>query len=381
MDAVAASPSAQARDRKAALLAPLTSLRFFAALAIVLYHSLRNQDYAFLASGVTFFYILSGFVLTYVHPVLDGAAPRARFWVMRFARIWPLHLFTFLVVLFTQPFGSTPYKHFYFESTLNVLLLQCWVPVLRVAQSFNFVSWSLSVEMFFYFSFPFLLPLVSRAPWKTLGATLLLYLLLAGAGLHLPDVSSPGAISYTAFVSFFPPLHLYQFVLGMVLAVWWRRSPSTWSFARGSALEIALMACLFVFMPCSENVSLLLLRGYTGYYADHQLASFLYAPLFAAIIYLFAFQSGLISRLLSHAWLVYLGEISFSIYMVHTITLELVRRYTAGISPFGYWALVTAGIAGASALLYGLLEKPARKWIVRGFDSLAARRKPTPSSR
>ena len=69
-------------------LSPLTSFRFFAAMAIVCFHSIGGaHDY--LRSGVTFFYVLSGFVLAYVHPSLSGSVEFLRFWVSRIARIWP----------------------------------------------------------------------------------------------------------------------------------------------------------------------------------------------------------------------------------------------------------------------------------------------------
>ena len=78
-------------------LEPLTSLRFFAAAAIVLHHTQEVWVPTgfwlpfLLDQAVAFFFVLSGFILTYVHPALPTRAERRRFWLARFARIWPAH--------------------------------------------------------------------------------------------------------------------------------------------------------------------------------------------------------------------------------------------------------------------------------------------------
>src|SRR5512135_575734 len=113
----------------------LTSLRFIAAATIVLHHSKGNfgfSETAFsnfsLDHGVSFFFVLSGFILAYVYPKLNGPGHAGRFLLARFARIWPAHLFTFAMVfllfpapernwIYVQP-GQTP-----FVAMANISLL------------------------------------------------------------------------------------------------------------------------------------------------------------------------------------------------------------------------------------------------------------------
>lgn len=365
METAKASASSR-RLGKTSVLAPLTTFRFFAALAIVFVHILQNDQYSYLTSGVSLFFVLSGFVLTYVHPRLEGIAAYTRFWVARIGRIWPLHILTLIYVLIVQPFGRTPYKHFFSELLFNVLLLQCWVPVRRVAMSFNFVSWSLSVEFFFYLMFPFLLPYVFKAPGRMMLASVGLYFVVVIAAIFagLPDSASVNTVTFPSFL-FCPILHLYEFVLGMTVAVWWLSSrektkePVTWS-----SIEALVFISTLLFIPALHTMVRLLLGGNTRYAIDLQLENLLHAPLFALLIYVFAFQAGFCSRIFSHPWLVYLGDISFSTYMIHCILLVAFSRLDESLIPPMKWTLFGVSLLAASGLLHAFWEKPARGFLV-----------------
>jgi peptidoglycan/LPS O-acetylase OafA/YrhL len=97
------APPASAAE---APLRGLTSLRFFAAAMIVVGHGAGefgfqlDADALFaLNTGVSFFFVLSGFILYYNYPVLPDRAAVSRFYLARFARIWPLHFFALVLVL------------------------------------------------------------------------------------------------------------------------------------------------------------------------------------------------------------------------------------------------------------------------------------------
>ena len=82
----------------------LTSLRFFAAVMVVICHSaglfgfVGGPELDGLRTGVSFFFVLSGFILAYVYPKLDTIPELLHFLRARFARIWPAHFVTFLLV-------------------------------------------------------------------------------------------------------------------------------------------------------------------------------------------------------------------------------------------------------------------------------------------
>jgi peptidoglycan/LPS O-acetylase OafA/YrhL len=151
-------------------LAPLTSLRFFAASAIVVNHmqglwgipeNLTEHLWGRtnLSQAVSFFFVLSGFILTYVHPELPTRESRKRFLLARFARIWPAHVATFallLVLIGDRGRVSGDIRDGWLW-LLNLSMLHGWIPLENVYFSFNHVSWTISTEFFFYLLFPLLI--------------------------------------------------------------------------------------------------------------------------------------------------------------------------------------------------------------------------------
>ncbi|HVE66393.1 MAG TPA: acyltransferase, partial [Thermoanaerobaculia bacterium] len=152
------------------VLPALTGLRFVAAMAVVLYHvpmkpfasetATRLTAYGYL--GVSLFFVLSGFILTYTYIDPHTGALRGSvrdFWWARVARIYPVYLIALLLslpiflifrVLVAAPAARPPAL---LSAALTPLLLQAWWPT--TATQWNTPGWSLSVELFFYALFPF----------------------------------------------------------------------------------------------------------------------------------------------------------------------------------------------------------------------------------
>jgi peptidoglycan/LPS O-acetylase OafA/YrhL len=116
----------------------LTTLRFFAAALIVIGHAdpifgpFNFARSAPLNQGVSFFFVLSGFILTWNYPSLTGWKDRRQFWLARIARIWPLHLATCLLWI-GLIFNFDRATHFpgtegAVKLFTNLLLMQAWVP-------------------------------------------------------------------------------------------------------------------------------------------------------------------------------------------------------------------------------------------------------------
>src|SRR5690606_26695369 len=105
----------------------------------------------FAPTGVSYLYVLSGFVMVLVYFRPNEKFNIAEYWRARFYRIYPLYIIAFLLICF-----------YYLDSMLvikpqkvmaNVFVLQAWIPA--YSQSFNYASWSMTVEFFFYAVFPF----------------------------------------------------------------------------------------------------------------------------------------------------------------------------------------------------------------------------------
>ena len=159
----------------------LTSLRFFASLAIVVHHCngvfWPAADLGPLDAGVSFFFVLSGFILAYVyHDPSSGQFAWGRFYVARLARIWPLHLVCLLLMI---AFVKVPES---FESGVllaNGLMLHAWIPFDRYFFSYNYASWSISTELFFYMLFPFALRCTPSMRFALLACSFAVVLALA----------------------------------------------------------------------------------------------------------------------------------------------------------------------------------------------------------
>src|ERR1044071_2610434 len=136
----------------------LTSLRFFAAAVIVVHH-LRGAfgvpqnvwEHIPLDNGVSFFFVLSGFILTYVYSS-EQPLPIRRFLVARFARVWPAHVFALLLLLLLTP---EILRHSFSLSKFlaNISMIHSWIPIRAYNDSFVGPSWSISTEFGFYLCF------------------------------------------------------------------------------------------------------------------------------------------------------------------------------------------------------------------------------------
>jgi peptidoglycan/LPS O-acetylase OafA/YrhL len=235
-------------------LEALTTLRFFAAFAVVLAHSHpffpspRFLDNLPLASAVSFFFVLSGFILTYVYPQLPTRREVARFYVMRLARIWPVHICALIlsIALFgwITIFGwGTPKL----AIVPNILLVHAWLPFKELFFSFNAVSWSLSVELCFYLLFPVLIHrFASNWPVKLLGAALpVVGAMVVCSVLNRFPPYDPKDLEFLKYgILYINPIsRLFEFVLGMCAALLWRNLGSRFgsNLAAWTIAEIAIM--------------------------------------------------------------------------------------------------------------------------------------------
>src|SRR6187431_702382 len=227
--------AARVTSRRPELLA-LTSVRAFAALEVVLLHTLfelgGKEARAIPATivqlltrgdlAVSFFFVLSGFILAYTYCDDENELKTTpwKFWRARFARIYPLYFLGFLldgprvIALFVGSVASlaSAAVKIGVAGLAYVTLLQAWHP--RVTNTWNTPGWTLSVEAFFYAVFPVLLRVTKS--WK-----LRSFCWVAAASWALPillhtilfeDRMSVGAHT---FWRSFPPLRLPEFVLGV----------------------------------------------------------------------------------------------------------------------------------------------------------------------
>ncbi|MCY7349458.1 MAG: acyltransferase, partial [Cytophagaceae bacterium] len=187
-------------------LPQLTATRFFAAFGIVIYHfgvlvpSVAPFDipwvhdlFSYSCLGVSYFFVLSGFIMAVVYYQPTRTLDRRRYWVARFARIYPLYALGLVLALIYPllPLGESfqalthtgsaraslrmVYEHITSHDptavALNFSLLQAWVH--GYSMTINPPGWSLSIEALFYLSFPLVLHVAYRLGIRALVAVAL----------------------------------------------------------------------------------------------------------------------------------------------------------------------------------------------------------------
>lgn len=363
---------------KVEALPALTALRFFAAAYVVAFHytpyyfpDADGSGFIGLGySGVTFFFLLSGFILAYNYSDADLSQKPARtlFYRARFARVYPvfllalvIHIPWFLAWTMKQPMPLTALMAS--GAVLAPLGIHAWVP--GAACSLDCPSWSVSVEFFFYALFPILLPLVLRNPKRIALATLAFWVAAAalatavwqassgGVSLIAPEPGGIRPVLIAEFVKYFPLLHLPEFIAGLLLYVAWR--------------HVSLPTPLL--LAVSAGFGALIVAG-SGYIPDpilhNGITMLAWAPLILACA---AMRRGPICS----RPLVFLGKISFALYLLHIPVFALLNTADKVVlhgwlsgRPWAGIGLACLGSLVVATLVHLLVEEPARRRILRG---------------
>jgi peptidoglycan/LPS O-acetylase OafA/YrhL len=357
----------------------LTTLRFFAAALIVIGHSdtifgpFAAARAAPFNQGVSFFFVLSGFILTWNYPVLNDWQQRRHFLLARFARIWPLHFVTcvlWIAIIFNFDRAA------YFPGTegllkllANLLLVQAWVPDHNWALSFNGVSWSISTELFFYLMFPLLIALWKKR-WHQIfliQASIIFLIVSIATFYAIPGESADGKLALPLLLYFTPVVRIFEFTVGIALAFIVRRMmDSNIALTRPQWLiiEVATFAVITVSMLAAANFAGI--QQTLGNAANYHFSASGLWLFWSLVIGVFALSRGPIKDILSLRFAVFLGEISFSLYLCHALVINYLENYREQVQPFGMYGYTVfwAGCLLFASLLFMGVETPFRKLIL-----------------
>ena len=331
-----------------------TGLRGIAALLVVAYHQQFTQGYRLPIETATLlfkrsylmvdlFFILSGFVLSYVY---RDRVDVASFWRARFARIYPLHVFALLCltawtvtvwVLMVSTGHDAPDLGPFADWLRQLLLLNAWF---SSEAGWNIPSWSISAEVFAYILFPVLAAIVTRRLIQIVAAVLILaFYLLIGPSLDIVFGLAP----FRCMAGFTLGMLLFQYRETNVPAL--------------STCQVLAAACAF----------LVLVFG-----LDDRLV----VPPFAALVFLTWRDEGIVARVLSARPLHWLGNISYSVYLMH-FTVGAVLSFAwfrldthapidPALSRILYLCLVFGSVLAVSHLTYKYIERPCQEALRRG---------------
>lgn len=368
---------------------PLTSLRFFAGLWIVLFHAApsylgnapfwaRNLVFGGYA-GVTLFFVLSGFVLTYSYlPKADVITPK-RFWLGRFARLYPAYVvglimsLPFILAEISNAPDAASRAPLRAALLLTPSLLQSWFPA--VATRWNTPAWSLSTVALFYVVFPFVLSWISKRERKSLvrWAAIFLACSLAWPVAYMtfrPDGVASASITTSSLsmnvLKFNPLVRLPEFLFGMVLGRYYLQNGHK---GKQWALPLTLISLLLLGFLLIPEIGLPYPLLHNG----------LLIPVVGTLIYGVAL-GGSLSRVLSASPFVQIGQASFSVFVLHFPLWVWVNRadQQLGLHWSGSYLFLIGYLVlafGVSVASYRCIEVPMRKVISRwlGMGSTPSR--------
>ena len=353
-------------NSKPARLNALTGLRCFAALNIVFFHFSNPQWFGFLApvvnagfASVSFFILLSGFVLAYNYAAKarDGQLDHTRFWEARFTRLYPIYLLSLILSWRMIPLEYAAHTHamFWTGMVLSPLLLQGWIP--SIATFLNTPAWTMSAESPSISSFlgwpagsapspsP---PTCSR--WLASGVSAWspasLYIVFNPDGIASPTA---GAGAPGCKPSSTRPCPIWP--VSSSASCWphltsWSAAPAASASFSASSASLPPSACL--------------LGPLVPYPVVHD---GLLMPLFGCIILGLAGNNPL-SWVLSRPPLVFVGEASYCLYLLHFNFWNLIHDYHVldrlGLARFDPWISYVILIAMALTALH-FVEKPAQR--------------------
>lgn len=295
------------------ICALLVATFHFPAISHLLHADFIRHSWIF----VDLFFVLSGFVISHAYGGhLATAANLADFAVRRFARVWPLHIAMLLLFIALeliklrimhggfaaerQPFtGQTSLT----ALSYNLVLLQAIYVFPDL--SWNFPSWSISAEYWTYIVFGIAMLACTRGrKGGDRGADILLALLFALLPLVLGYVRG----EYFDFTQFAFLRCLYGFIGGHF-------AYRIFVLSKGLGASATAIECATILMIVAFVI-----------YSSAGGATFLAPFVFGAAILVFAHESGLASRIMRARPLLWLGMLSYSIYMTHWFIFQCVLK-------------------------------------------------------
>lgn len=354
----------------------LTSIRFLAALTVVLSHyrelDLLNTPTSFFnfvdggRSAVSLFFVLSGFILTYTYrEELATHGPR-NFYVARVGRIYPNIMFALAIATITTVYllatqNDTLFlKWFALKNSIylplavsfisQVLLLTAWFPFASINQPWNGPASSVSCEAFFYALFPFTLARFVKMRALTLCMTMACIWIAQGLMItFFLQALPPSRSGFLADV--LPLCRIAEFMMGIGAALAFQsiRARNISAHARGVALVSGSAVVLIVLGLWQPVVPAFYPQG----------------PFFAVLILGLALLERPVLGLLNQRWLVRLGEASYALFLTHVPVAYL--AWIAGFRASNGWIPLTFTLL-FSIIVFTYFEEPMRRRIRARFS-------------
>jgi peptidoglycan/LPS O-acetylase OafA/YrhL len=360
-------------------LSNLTPLRAAAAIWVVVFHfseiaaKFVSTDRSLIMTKgylmVDLFFIMSGFIMSHVYKqsfqLSVSLKNFRRFIVARFARIYPLHLFTLLIlILLVASAGAWNPVESKASIPTNLLLLHSFG--IHNIFTWNVPSWSISAEWWAYMVFPLLALFIYRKKGAAIAILSLLVILIYLAimfwltRVNIFDPGQPRRTNLDVTFDYGYLRGLGGFIFGMLIYEAYENRLLSKLFQKDiTALSIIIGIILSMHFGLNDGIVIIL---------------------FAALVYAFSLNQATVHTICNNRLAQYLGKISYSIYLMQVFVMLPVfmgvklpglvySEHSQGPATTSFW--IGTGyclinillVVGVSSLSYYFIEKPCRKFI------------------
>lgn len=323
---------------------------------------------------VTFFFVLSGFVISISY--IGRNVTAGEFLVNRLCRIAPIYWIA--LVLFLISTGRT------FQSTgvfLSASFLQTWIP--KYALTENVPGWSISVEMFFYVLSPILLVLANAKitspvkKWFIGGMIFWIGSQIVLAQLNkAPFYTGFPSVSH-ALINYFPVSHLCSFILGFAGGFAYKHKTLASVVSDKMAAVLFLVSVIVTSYAIANTGHIYKISGVSFAYG-----SSFFAVFFLPIIYFCALGDKVLAKVMAAPLLILAGEASYSFYILQKPVNVLFSKFTSQIAFsnsdakfISYFAILFV----VSILTYLFIEKPLSSSLKKAYKRFTTN--PAPAGR
>ncbi|TWR24583.1 acyltransferase [Mucilaginibacter achroorhodeus] len=338
----------------------LTFTRFLAAILIVVFH-FGNGVFPFNLPGLTtlisfgyigvsYFFVLSGFVMIVAYGREQSGISFKNYYLNRLAKIYPVYITALiLALLVTKPQVEAT------KLGSETLLIQSFLP--RFLPSYNLPDWSLSVELLFYLLYPLLLNLffLKNRIFK-IGVFIVGFWMLSQIINYLLGLHNNGTEIYHNFIYYHPFVHLNEFLAGNFTGLVFLR------FLQSEYLrsDKPLLALMLVFILGIAWLRWMQLHGFNWAVNFHNGLLVLF---FAPLILFLSLNRGFFAKIFNHSLLVFLGEISYCIYILQLPLYTLFNNWFKLNNPLTALYFYIVFLIACSSIVYLYIEIPGKRLV------------------
>ena len=299
------------------IIKTLTSWRGIFALCIVCFHFSMHEFDQMTLAGVTFFFMLSGYLVTLKHNEIASAK---KFYNRRLSRIFPLHWLVLAAMIVLDLFWIHKFNYGW-DLPFHTLLLQSWFPQTDIHYNYSIHSWFLSSLLFCVIATPLLIKFLNKLSRKAAWAAVIAACAIVASSSFVTNSN------WHSYCYVFPLARLVDYSLGMMLGITMReqQASSKLSTAKATAIEagVLIIFAAFIAFHASGNHIALSLEN----------SALWWIPISVMIVFCTKLNGneGLIGKFLTMRPLVWLGEISFEVYLMQKLINNI---FTYVIAPF-----------------------------------------------